>query len=39
MNNKKLDILKQTIKDQIIGQEDLIENLLVCLIADGHMLI
>jgi len=38
-NNTKLNILKNTIKEQIIGQESLIENLLVCLLADGHMLI
>ena len=38
-DNKKLNILENAIKDQIIGQESLIENLLVCLLADGHMLI
>lgn len=37
--SNKLDVLKKNIQDQIIGQEDLIENLLVCLLADGHMLI
>lgn len=37
--SEKLKILENTIKDQIIGQESLIENLLVCLLADGHMLI
>jgi len=38
-NNEKLNILENTIKNQIVGQENLIENLLVCLLADGHMLI
>lgn len=38
-NNNKLKSLKESIKGEIIGQEDLIENLLVCLLADGHMLI
>ena len=38
-SNNKLASLKNTIKEQIIGQESLIENLLVCLLADGHMLI
>ncbi len=39
LTNKKLANLQQTIVDKIIGQHNLIENLLVCLLADGHMLI
>lgn len=35
----KLQFLKEAVKEQIVGQENLIENLLVCLLADGHMLI
>lgn len=37
--DNKLNLLKESVKQQIIGQENLIENLLVCLLADGHMLI
>lgn len=35
----KLGTLQKTIETQIIGQEQLIENLLVALLADGHVLI
>lgn len=35
----KLAGLQKAIKDKIIGQKALIESLLVCLLADGHMLI
>ncbi len=35
----KLTQLQQTIENRIIGQKALIENLLVCLLADGHILI
>lgn len=35
----KLDNLKKSISSKIIGQRQLIENLLVCLLADGHILI
>ncbi len=35
----KLGALKRAIEAQIIGQETLIENLLVALLADGHVLI
>ncbi len=38
-NNNKLKTLEDSIKSQIIGQKNLIENLLVCLLSDGHMLI
>ncbi|BCG63492.1 MAG: MoxR-like ATPase [Methyloprofundus sp.] len=31
--------LQKSIEAKIIGQKDLIENLLVCLLADGHVLI
>ena len=37
--NNKLKSLKDSIKEEIVGQENLIENLLICLLADGHMLI
>jgi MoxR-like ATPase len=36
---QKLDNLKNIIANRIVGQHDLIENLLVCLLANGHMLI
>lgn len=36
---RKLTNLQKAIESQIIGQKDLIENLLVSLLADGHMLI
>ncbi len=35
----KLTQLQQTIESKIIGQKALIENLLICLLADGHILI
>tara|TARA_A100001015_G_C14997094_1_gene716674 strand:- start:826 stop:1800 length:975 start_codon:yes stop_codon:yes gene_type:complete len=38
-SNQKLKFLENTIKDQIVGQKSLIENLLVCMLADGHILI
>jgi MoxR-like ATPase len=36
---KKLSVLQKVISDRIIGQRDLIENMLICLLCDGHMLI
>lgn len=36
---QKLTHLKKVIEREIIGQKNLIENLLVCLLADGHVLI
>jgi MoxR-like ATPase len=38
-SQRKLAKLQQAIEGKIIGQKALIENLLVCLLADGHMLI
>jgi MoxR-like ATPase len=35
----KLDKIKQYVENRIIGQKNLIDNMLVCLIAGGHMLI
>ena len=35
----KLQLIQQVIGDRIVGQRRLIENILVCLISDGHMLI
>lgn len=35
----KLQAINKVIAERIIGQYRLIENILVCLIADGHMLI
>ena len=35
----KLANLQQAIENKIIGQKNLIENLFVCLLADGHVLI
>jgi MoxR-like ATPase len=37
--NAKLQTIQKVIAGHIVGQEHLIESLLVCLIADGHMLI
>jgi MoxR-like ATPase len=39
VKNETLRNIHQTISDRIVGQTRLIENILVCLIADGHMLI
>lgn len=36
---KKISDLKDGISNKIIGQKQLIENLLVCVLADGHILI
>ena len=36
---QKLMNIRAEIAKKIVGQSDLIENLLVCLLADGHMLI
>lgn len=36
---QKLVNIRTEIAKKIVGQNDLIENLLVCLLADGHMLI
>ncbi len=35
----KLDKIKNYVENRIIGQKNLIDNMLVCLIAGGHMLI
>ena len=37
--HQKLMNLRNAISQKIIGQNDLIENILVCLLASGHMLI
>ena len=37
--HKTIHALKENISSKIIGQKQLIENLLVCLLADGHILI
>lgn len=39
VSQRKLGQLQKAIESKIIGQQGLIENLLVCLLADGHMLI
>ena len=39
MSQEKLLKLRNTIGESIIGQERLVENLLVCLLANGHVLI
>jgi MoxR-like ATPase len=38
-SQKKLAALQKVISDRIIGQRDLIQNMLICLLCDGHMLI
>lgn len=39
VKNKKFSNLISAIKTKIIGQDDLIENMITCLIAGGHILI
>ena len=39
MTPKDLDSVRQHIGSKVIGQEDLIENMLICLLSDGHMLV
>ncbi len=36
---RKLAGLQKAIESEIIGQHDLIQNMLICLLCDGHMLI
>jgi MoxR-like ATPase len=36
---RKLAGLQKAIESEIIGQQDLIQNMLICLLCDGHMLI
>lgn len=35
----KLDKIRKYVEQRIIGQKSLVDNMMVCLIADGHMLI
>ena len=35
----KIDLIKSNISKVIVGKEDLIDKILVCLIADGHVLL
>jgi MoxR-like ATPase len=35
----KLEKIKQYLEARVVGQKDLVDNMLVCLIAGGHMLI
>ncbi len=39
MNNTKIAALKQELKKAVIGQETMIEGLLIGLLSDGHILI
>ncbi len=39
LGKQKLAKLQQSLESKIIGQKALIENLLVCLLCDGHVLI
>ncbi len=39
LHNEKLKILESSIKSQVVGQANLVESLLICLLADGHVLI
>ncbi|MBN8512336.1 MAG: MoxR family ATPase [Rickettsiales bacterium] len=39
MSQQKLMNIRSAITNKIVGQKDLIENLIVCLLANGHMLI
>ncbi len=35
----KIEKLKEKISDIVVGQEDVVERLLMCVIADGHVLV
>jgi MoxR-like ATPase len=37
--NRPLQTIYKTMEERIVGQQRLLENILVCLISDGHMLI
>jgi MoxR-like ATPase len=39
VESEKLRAISNGISDRIVGQKRLIENIMVCLVADGHMLI
>lgn len=39
IGDNKLARLKSSIESRVIGQKDLVESMLVCLLCDGHMLI
>jgi MoxR-like ATPase len=39
MNNSCLDPVREHLASRIIGQQPLIDSILVCLLADGHLLV
>ena len=39
MNNKKLLLISENLKKVIIGKDDVLENVLIALLAQGHLLI
>ena len=39
MKENKTDALKQILSEYFIGKQDVIENLLICLLAGGHVLL
>ncbi len=39
MTPKALDSVRQHISSRIIGQQNLIDSMLICLLSDGHMLV
>ena len=39
MKQSKIEILKQELKKTVIGQESMIEGLIIGLLCDGHILI
>lgn len=38
-SNQAIAVLKQSLQQHIIGQEALVESLLLCILADGHLLV
>lgn len=39
MHKSNFETLQQYLESQIIGQQDLVKQLLVALLADGHILV
>ena len=39
MNSSLFDPVREHLASRIIGQSELIESMLVCLLSDGHMLV
>ena len=39
MSIAKFSVLKEHLSEQIVGQHALVENLLIALLADGHLIV